>query len=41
MKLSAPANIANRTAGWKPQLQITQLGAALDAGVLGDAGASE
>lgn len=36
MKLSAPANIANRTAGWKPQLQITQLGAALDAGVLGD-----
>jgi hypothetical protein len=35
LKLSAPANIANRTSGWKPELQITQLGAALDAGVLG------
>lgn len=35
MRLSAPANIANRTQGWKPELEITQLGAALDAGVLG------
>lgn len=35
LRLSAPANIANRTAGWKPQIEITQLGAALDAGVLG------
>jgi hypothetical protein len=35
LRLSAPANIANRTAGWKPQIVITQLGAALDAGVLG------
>lgn len=35
MKLSNPANIANRTQGWKPQLQITQLGNSLDAGVLG------
>ena len=35
LRLSAAANIANRTAGWKPQITITQLGAALDAGVLG------
>lgn len=35
MRLSAAATVANRTQGWKPQLEITQLGAALDAGVLG------
>lgn len=35
LRLSAPANVANRTTGWKPQLEITQLGNALDAGVLG------
>lgn len=35
LRLSAPANVANRTQGWKPQIEITQLGAALDAGVLG------
>lgn len=35
MRLSAAATVANRTAGWKPQLEIIQLGAALDAGVLG------
>jgi hypothetical protein len=35
MRLSAAANVANRTEGWKPQIEITQLGTALDAGVLG------
>jgi hypothetical protein len=35
VKLSAAAKIADRTAGWKPEIVITQLGAALDAGVLG------
>lgn len=35
MTLSEPAMIANRTQGWKPKLQITQLGSASEAGVLG------
>jgi hypothetical protein len=35
MKLADAASVANRTTGWKPSLVITQLGSALDAGVLG------
>jgi hypothetical protein len=33
--LSSPANIANRTEGWKPEVQITQLRTALEAGAFG------
>lgn len=35
IKLSEPAKIANRTAGWKPKIQVTQLRSALDAGAFG------
>jgi hypothetical protein len=37
--LTEPAQIANRTAGWKPKVQITQLRAALEAGAFGSVSA--
>lgn len=37
LRLSEAATIANRTKGWKPKIEIMQLGAALEAGVLGTA----
>ena len=37
LRLADAATIANRTKGWKPKIEIVQLGAALEAGVLGTA----
>jgi|GEM_PF-3784331 len=35
VRLSNAAKLSDRVSGWKPELEITQLGSALDAGVLG------